>query len=90
MGSFSGFHWLIVLLVILIVFGAGKLPRVAGDLALGIKAFKKGMAEPEAEHAAQAQAAPAPAPAQPRTTIAAESQPAASGETVNRDRVSQG
>ena len=43
MGSFSFWHWLIVLLVILIVFGAGKLPRVAGDLAQGIKNFRKGM-----------------------------------------------
>lgn len=46
MGSFSFWHWLIVLLVILIIFGAGKLPKVAGDLASGIKNFRKGMAEP--------------------------------------------
>lgn len=45
MGSFSFWHWLIVLLVILIIFGAGKLPKVAGDLASGIKNFRKGMAE---------------------------------------------
>lgn len=43
MGGFSFWHWLIVLLVILIVFGAGKLPKVAGDLAQGIKNFRKGM-----------------------------------------------
>ena len=47
MGSFSFWHWLIVLLVILIIFGAGKLPRVAGDLASGIKNFRKGMSEGE-------------------------------------------
>ncbi|WP_298727967.1 twin-arginine translocase TatA/TatE family subunit [uncultured Ferrovibrio sp.] len=45
MGSFSFWHWLIVLLVILIIFGAGKLPKVAGDLASGIKNFRKGMKE---------------------------------------------
>ncbi len=45
MGTFSFWHWLIVLLVILIIFGAGKLPRVAGDLASGIKNFRKGMKE---------------------------------------------
>jgi sec-independent protein translocase protein TatA len=45
MGSFSVWHWLVVLVVILIVFGAGKLPRVAGDLAASIKNFRKGMAE---------------------------------------------
>lgn len=43
MGSFSIWHWLIVLVVVVIVFGAGKLPRVATDLAQGIKNFKKGM-----------------------------------------------
>ena len=43
MGSFSIWHWLIVLAVILIIFGAGKLPRVMGDVAKGIKNFKQGM-----------------------------------------------
>lgn len=45
MGSFSAWHWIVVLLVILIVFGAGKLPRVMGDVAKGIKNFKAGMKE---------------------------------------------
>lgn len=36
-------HWLVVLVVILIVFGAGKLPNVMGDLAKGIKNFKAGI-----------------------------------------------
>lgn len=36
-------HWLVVALVIIVIFGAGKLPRVMGDLAEGIKAFKRGM-----------------------------------------------
>lgn len=43
MGSFSLFHWIVVLAIILILFGAGKLPRVMGDFAKGIKAFKAGM-----------------------------------------------
>jgi sec-independent protein translocase protein TatA len=42
-GSFSLTHWLVVLAIILIVFGAGKLPRVMGDFAKGIKNFKAGM-----------------------------------------------
>ena len=45
MGSFSLMHWIVVLAIILILFGAGKLPRVMGDLAKGIKAFKAGMKE---------------------------------------------
>ncbi|MGH6912973.1 MAG: twin-arginine translocase TatA/TatE family subunit [Geminicoccales bacterium] len=35
-------------MIILIVFGAGKMPRVMGDLAKGIKSFKANMKEPEA------------------------------------------
>lgn len=56
MGSFSFWHWLIVLLVILIIFGAGKLPKVAGDLASGIKNFRKGMKEEGEDKSADAQA----------------------------------
>ncbi len=48
MGSFSLWHWLVVLLVVVLVFGAGKLPRAMGDLAKGVKAFKKGLSEEEA------------------------------------------
>ena len=43
MGSFSAWHWIVVLVIVLIVFGAGRLPKVMGDLASGIKTFKKGM-----------------------------------------------
>lgn len=43
MGFSSAWHWVIVLLVILIVFGAGKLPNVMGDVAKGIKSFKAGL-----------------------------------------------
>ena len=45
MGSFSAWHWIVVLVIVLIVFGAGRLPKVMGDVASGIKTFKKGMAE---------------------------------------------
>ena len=47
MGAFSIWHLLIVLMVILVVFGAGRLPSVMGDMAKGVKAFKKGMADEE-------------------------------------------
>jgi sec-independent protein translocase protein TatA len=52
MGSFSLMHWMVVLAIILILFGAGKLPRVMGDFAKGIKAFKAGMREEEDPEAA--------------------------------------
>jgi sec-independent protein translocase protein TatA len=45
MGSFSLMHWIVVLAIVLLIFGAGKLPRVMGDFAKGIKAFKAGMKE---------------------------------------------
>ena len=52
-------HWIVVLAIILILFGAGKLPRVMGDFAKGIKAFKAGMKE---EDEAETPAAPAQVP----------------------------
>jgi sec-independent protein translocase protein TatA len=36
---------LLILVIILIIFGAGKLPKVMGDLGRGVKAFKKGLEE---------------------------------------------
>ncbi|MCK0198850.1 twin-arginine translocase TatA/TatE family subunit [Ancylobacter sp. 6x-1] len=45
MGSLSIWHWLIVLVVVLLLFGRGKLSDLMGDAAKGIKAFKKGMAD---------------------------------------------
>lgn len=49
MGSFSIWHWLIVLVVVLLLFGRGKIPELMGDMAKGIKSFKKGMSEDEAD-----------------------------------------
>lgn len=43
MGFSSMSHWVIVALVLAVVFGAGKLPGMAADLAKGIKNFKAGM-----------------------------------------------
>jgi sec-independent protein translocase protein TatA len=45
MGSFSIWHWLIVLMVVLLLFGSGKVSNLMGDFAKGIKSFKKNMAE---------------------------------------------
>jgi sec-independent protein translocase protein TatA len=50
MGSFSLSHWLIVLVVILILFGAGRIPAAMGDLARGIRAFRTGMRADNAGH----------------------------------------
>ena len=45
MGTFSIWHWLIVLVIVLVLFGRGKIPSLMGDVAKGIKAFKTGMKE---------------------------------------------
>ncbi|WP_424137047.1 twin-arginine translocase TatA/TatE family subunit [Roseomonas chloroacetimidivorans] len=47
MGSFSIWHWLVVLLVVLLLFGSGKISGLMGDLATGIKSFKKNIKEDE-------------------------------------------
>ena len=49
MGSMSLVHWLIVGVVILLLFGKGRFSAMMGDVAKGLKSFKKGMAEDE-EH----------------------------------------
>ena len=45
MGAFSIWHWLIVLLVVILLFGGKKLRDLGGDLGTAIRGFKKGMRE---------------------------------------------
>lgn len=45
MGSFSIWHWIVVIGVVLLLFGRGKISELMGDVAQGIKAFKKGMSD---------------------------------------------
>ncbi|HXX26528.1 MAG TPA: twin-arginine translocase TatA/TatE family subunit [Pseudolabrys sp.] len=45
MGSLSIWHWIIVIAVVLLLFGRNKISDLMGDVAQGIKAFKKGMAD---------------------------------------------
>lgn len=47
MGSLSAWHWLIVLAIVLVLFGRGKIPELMGDVAKGIKNFKTGIADDE-------------------------------------------
>ena len=55
MGSFSVWHWLIVLLIILLVFGTKKLRNLGSDLGGAVKGFKEGMKD--GGNAAEAQPA---------------------------------
>ncbi|MNY36737.1 twin arginine translocase protein A [compost metagenome] len=43
MGSFSIWHWVIVLAVALLLFRRGKIPELMGDVAKGIRSFKSGL-----------------------------------------------
>jgi sec-independent protein translocase protein TatA len=61
MGSFSIWHWLIVLVIVLVVFGTKKLRNVGADLGGAVKGFKDGMKEASASDTPPADAA---APAQ--------------------------
>ncbi len=62
MGSFSIWHWLVILVIVLLLFGAGKIPKLMGDMAKGVKAFKHGMKEDEEAPKAEGTQAPAAAP----------------------------
>ncbi len=58
MGSLSIWHWMIVLVVGLLLFGGrGKVSDLMGDVAKGIKSFKKGLAEDDSADAAKSDAA---------------------------------
>lgn len=65
MGSFSIWHWLIVLVIVMLVFGTKKLRNVGQDLGGAVKGFKEGMKEATADK-------PAENPAQVGTTIEGE------------------
>jgi sec-independent protein translocase protein TatA len=72
MGSWSIWHWLVVLAVVALIFGTKKLRNVGEDLGSAIKSFKKGMQDGEAPPVLKADP---PASGQPGTG------PATPGET---------
>jgi sec-independent protein translocase protein TatA len=53
MGSFSIWHWMIVLVIVALIFGTKKLRNVGSDLGVAVKGFKEGMKDGSAEPAAQ-------------------------------------
>jgi sec-independent protein translocase protein TatA len=65
MGGFSIWHWLVLGVIVLLLFGKGRFSDMMGDVAKGIKSFKKGMAEDDSNAAPKqidGQRAPDPAP----------------------------
>lgn len=51
MGSFSIWHWLIVLAIVLLIFGTKKLRNLGGDLGGAVKGFKEAVRDPDKEQA---------------------------------------
>jgi sec-independent protein translocase protein TatA len=72
MGSFSIWHWLIVLVIVALIFGTKKIRNIGADLGGAVKGFKEGMKDPNAK---EGDAAP--------TAEAAPAQRVASNETVD-------
>ena len=81
MGFGSVWHWLLVILVLVLLFGAGKISGLMGDLAKGIKSFKKEMAEGDSE--------PAPEPEPAPKVIEHKAKPAAKPKTASRAKTSR-
>ncbi|HUA77903.1 MAG TPA: twin-arginine translocase TatA/TatE family subunit [Acetobacteraceae bacterium] len=82
MGELSIWHWLIVLIVVMLLFGSGKVSTLMGDVAKGVKAFRRTMAEddpPASARTAEDGAAEDGAEAQPNGS-----------ENGEKDRVSSG
>lgn len=62
MGGVSIWHWVVVGVVVMLLFGRGKISELMGDMAKGIKEFKKGMADEPAN-------APPPAASEPARNL---------------------
>ena len=85
MGSMSIWHWIIVAGIVMLLFGRGKISDLMGDVAKGIKAFKKGMAEDETPPTGQAPAVPPPSAGEPARVLPHQGEPA-SASHVSADR----
>jgi sec-independent protein translocase protein TatA len=85
MGTFSVWHWLIVLVVVLVLFGGGgKIPKLMRDMGQGVNAFKKGLKEEDkdkakADAASEAKKVAEAAPAETTAARAEEKDAATSG-----------
>jgi sec-independent protein translocase protein TatA len=73
MGAMSFWHWALVILVVVLLFGRGKISDLMGDVAKGIKSFKKGMADDE-----PAAAGADPKPLEQKTAVTTEAEKAKS------------
>lgn len=76
MGSFSLVHWAILIIVVMLLFGRGRISDLMGDFAKGITSFKKGLAEGDAP--------PAASPPPPQVTNAAATPVTPTSDEVRR------
>ena len=60
MGSFSLWHWLVVIILVLLLFGRGRISEMMGDIGKGLKSFKQGMAEDDSAEARRDERKPLP------------------------------
>ena len=74
MGSLSIWHWILVILVVVLLFGRGKVSDLMGDVAKGIKSFKKGLADDDTP----ATPAADPKPIEQQTAVKSEAEKAQS------------
>lgn len=80
MGGASIWHWVVVGVIVLLLFGRGKISDLMGDVAKGIKSFKKGMQDDEPEAPRASAEAPRPLESQQ----AADAQAGARNETSHK------
>ena len=82
MGGTSIWHWLVVGVIVMLLFGRGKISEMMGDVAKGIKAFKKGMSD---EDTTVTTTPATPVAGEPvRTLEHTTTQPAGTTSTLNR------
>ena len=82
MGTFSIWHWLVVLVVVLVLFGGGgKISRLMGDFGKGLKSFKKGMKEDEDDPAEVTVEAPKELKSESAETV---------GDATKKDKAANG
>jgi len=82
MGTFSIWHWLVVLVVVLVLFGGGgKISRLMGDFGKGLKSFKKGMKEDEDDSAEVTVEAPKELKSESAETV---------GDATEKDKAANG
>ena len=83
MGTLSIWHWLIVLLVVILVFGTKKLKNIGSDLGGAVKGFKDGMKQQQADAQAAEAGAAAGTASSSATAQVGQAAPAADKNTID-------